>query len=77
MASDGKWFGNLINAVIVYFIGAILLYTNVIWNILGMHSFAYDTLVGLNLFPAQVTSAEVQFNWGILALIAWQLVRNP
>ena len=62
MASDGKWFGNLINAFIIYLVGGFMIYTNVIWNILGMPSFAYDTIVGLGLFPAQVSSAEVQFN---------------
>ena len=62
MASDGKWLGNLINAFIIYLIGAVLGATNIIWNILGMPSFAYDTIVGLGLFPAQVGSTEVQFN---------------
>ena len=64
MASDGKWFGNLINAYIVYFVAVWMMYTNVIWNVLGMPEFGYDTVMSVagDLFPAQVTSAEVQFN---------------
>ena len=62
MASDGKWLGNLINWFIINLIGYVLAALNPIFVILGMNSFAYDTLVGLEMFPAQVTSYAAQFN---------------
>ena len=62
MAEEAAWVGNLIKAIIAHYIGGFLMGWNVIFNVLGMNSFGYDTLMGLGLYGGAVTSAEIVFN---------------
>ena len=60
----GDYVGELINGIITYYINAILIYPlfTLLFGILGMNGFAYDTVTGLGMYPENVTSHELAFN---------------
>ena len=71
----GDFVGELINGIITYYINAILIHPwlTLLFGILGMNGFAYDTMVGLGMYPELVVSHETAFNWMHSAVIAiWE-----
>ena len=62
MAEEANWFGNLLNAFIVAFIGSYVAMFNFIFVIIGMPEFGAQFLVDLGMYGSKVSSLEVQFN---------------
>ena len=58
---SGKFVGNLVNALIVQIVGGLLLSWGSIMNFVST-GWGYDFLVGMELFPAQVESVDIEFN---------------
>jgi hypothetical protein len=59
--ASGNFVGNLVNALIVQIVGGILMSVGSLMNFVSV-GFGYDTLVGLDLFPAGVKSVDIEFN---------------
>merc|ERR1712167_310454 len=70
MESDHDWLGNLINAMIFQVIGGVVMSFGMLLNILGMHSFFYDTMEGFatDLFAPDATSWSKKFNSAVVAV---------
>ena len=53
---------NLINWFIFNIVAGICAQVNPIMTLIGQPGFGYDILIGMELFPALVESAELEFN---------------
>ena len=64
MENDNDWVGNLLNAIIFQIIGYIVMIVGYLLNLLGMHSFFYDTMSGFaeTMYAPEATSWSTVFN---------------
>ena len=60
--SDESWLGNLINWVIFEFIGYIAAFFGFLFVLIGQNTWFYDTMIGLELLPSEVTAYSKTFD---------------
>ena len=62
MAEGSDWIGNLINWLLFYIIGGVLVPFGFLFVLLGEPTWYYDTVTGLNLLPPAFTSYQLTFD---------------